>query len=319
MKVQVFIPTFNRAQLLRRAVQSVLNQSFPDIEAVVLDNNSDDDTSTVVTALMQSDSRLKYVRHIENVGMIANFNCVRDLVSGDFFSILTDDDEYEDDFVATALACFAKNDSVQFVACNAPTLIDGKPLKSQLDHWREGFYPANTKNVLCVLGHYPLITNCMFRAAVRPDFYFNPAMGHTADGLLLTCLFAKYNGYVRKAVTGSWNVHQESASEKQKFNPVGLVDAASAELCAYREFCAENNIKMRALFLLKLKRAFTILAAADRSNFEFIRTRSLMRKDKRASVAVLRVLHAIRIVRLMTAVLSSLRRLNARRIARHQR
>lgn len=290
-----------------------------DVEVVVLDNDSSDETPAVVTALMQSDSRLKYVRHAKNIGMIANFNCVRDLVSGDFFSILTDDDEYEDDFVETALSCFAKNDSVQFVACNAPTFMDGKYVKSQLDQWRGGFHSANTNNVLCALGHYPLITNCMFRSAVRADFYFNPGMGHTADGLLLTCLFAKYDSYVTKSVTGSWHVHQESASERQKFDAVGLVDAVSTELCAYRKFCADNSIKMRALFILKVKRMFIILAAADRSGFEFILTRSLMRTDKWSSVAILRVLHSIRVVRLVTTILSGVRRMNARRITRCER
>jgi len=133
MKVQIFIPTFNRAAKLERVIRSVLNQTYPNVEVVVLDNHSTDDTPKLVASLMASDSRVKHVRHDKNLGMIANFNAVQGLVDSEYFSMFTDDDEYEPWFVETALKCFEKNKEIQFVACNAPTKLHGEIIKSQLE------------------------------------------------------------------------------------------------------------------------------------------------------------------------------------------
>ena len=59
--VTVAIPTFNRSQLLKKSLQSVLAQTHADLEVLVLDNASVDDTPTVVKAL--SDPRVKYLRN----------------------------------------------------------------------------------------------------------------------------------------------------------------------------------------------------------------------------------------------------------------
>jgi glycosyltransferase involved in cell wall biosynthesis len=69
-KVTVAIPTWNRAELLRRTMASVLSQTFTDFELVVFDNASTDDTEAVVHSF--GDERVRYHRHPENLGHRAN-------------------------------------------------------------------------------------------------------------------------------------------------------------------------------------------------------------------------------------------------------
>jgi glycosyltransferase involved in cell wall biosynthesis len=320
MKVEIFIPTFNRARKLKHAVQSVASQSYADIGIVVLDNHSSDETPDMVAAMMITDPRIRYVRHAENIGMIANFNCVGRMAQADFFAVLTDDDEYEPCFVATALDCFAENPAAGFVACNAPTRVGGKIVKNQLDHWREGLYRANTQNLKCVLGHYPLITNCLFRVALKPEFVFHPELGSISDGLLLTCLFAKYDCYVTKTVTGYWNNDGENTSSIQKFEPIRHINLSVDELRLYREFCVRNAVAMRALFLLRLKLMLIALVAADRSSFQHICEHSRMRDALGAgSVRLLRLLSLTRVIRLVLLTLAGLRRINIAFVAWRER
>jgi glycosyltransferase involved in cell wall biosynthesis len=68
--ITIAIPTFNRFQLLKSAIDSALNQTYPNIEVLVCDNASTDLTEFMVGQC--TDPRLRYVRHTENVGIVEN-------------------------------------------------------------------------------------------------------------------------------------------------------------------------------------------------------------------------------------------------------
>ena len=88
--VTVCIPTYNRSALLRSSLQSVLWQSLRDVEVIVSDNASTDDTEDVVRSFR--DPRVVYDRNPENVGLFANLSrCLR-LGSGRYRVVLPDDD-----------------------------------------------------------------------------------------------------------------------------------------------------------------------------------------------------------------------------------
>jgi hypothetical protein len=100
MRVTVGIPTFNRAELLAGAMESVLRQTFTGFRLLVSDNASDDDTPDVVRSF--GDERIQYVRTEHNVGPTGNFRRVIDLAETEFVLILPDDDVlYPDHLQAT--------------------------------------------------------------------------------------------------------------------------------------------------------------------------------------------------------------------------
>jgi len=89
-KVSVIIPTYNRAKLLPAAIQSALDQTFQDLEIIVVDDASPDNTADVVAGF--KDSRIRYVRHSANKGEAGTRNTGLRHVSGDFIAFLDDDD-----------------------------------------------------------------------------------------------------------------------------------------------------------------------------------------------------------------------------------
>jgi Glycosyl transferase family 2 len=90
--VTVAVPTWNRAAFLRQCVNSVRRQTYDDLEILVGDNASTDDTPAVVGELAQGDDRIRYVRHAENLGMVGNWNALLRAATGRFFLLLSDDD-----------------------------------------------------------------------------------------------------------------------------------------------------------------------------------------------------------------------------------
>jgi glycosyltransferase involved in cell wall biosynthesis len=93
LRVSIGIPTYNRRAYLIRAIESVLAQTYRNIEVIVSDNASPDDTAEHVRAL--SDPRIVYFRQSKNIGMIGNFNACLQTASGDLFLMLSDDDLLE--------------------------------------------------------------------------------------------------------------------------------------------------------------------------------------------------------------------------------
>jgi glycosyltransferase involved in cell wall biosynthesis len=93
-QVTVAISVFNGADELPRAVESALNQSFKDIEVVILDDGSTDETWQVCEQLAQTDSRLRIYRQ-ENAGRGSALRRLVDGARGEWVALLDHDDWWE--------------------------------------------------------------------------------------------------------------------------------------------------------------------------------------------------------------------------------
>ena len=93
--VSVIIPTRNRVEMLCRAVNSVLSQTFDNLECIVVDDESHDNTEKVINSF--EDDRLKYFRHEKNKGASAARNTGIRQSQGEFIAFLDDDDEWLDE------------------------------------------------------------------------------------------------------------------------------------------------------------------------------------------------------------------------------
>jgi glycosyltransferase involved in cell wall biosynthesis len=91
-KVSVIIPTHNRADFLRGALSSVLNQTYQNFEIIVVDDASTDDTAKVVAAF--NDERIRFLQHENNRGGSAARNTGILASQCDYIAFLDDDDEW---------------------------------------------------------------------------------------------------------------------------------------------------------------------------------------------------------------------------------
>lgn len=120
--VSVCIPTYNRAASLARAIASAQRQTFRDLEILVVDNHSTDDTPAVVRELASRDARIRFVRHEENRGLARNFSACVAEARRDHIKFLCDDDELAPDCVARLMEAISRP-GVALAAC-ARQLVD---------------------------------------------------------------------------------------------------------------------------------------------------------------------------------------------------
>lgn len=102
-KVSVGLPTYNRARALRRAVESVLAQDFRDIELVISDNASTDETESLCREFAARDSRVRYIRQPFNRGLTPNYMATLESARGEYFLWLSDDDWLDTAYVSSCL------------------------------------------------------------------------------------------------------------------------------------------------------------------------------------------------------------------------
>ncbi len=102
--VSVVIPTYNRAALITRSIPSVLNQTFQNIEVIVVDDGSTDETADVVGGL--HDARIKYIRLPSNTGAGASRNIGIHRSAGDFLAFQDSDDEWLPENLARHMSAF---------------------------------------------------------------------------------------------------------------------------------------------------------------------------------------------------------------------
>src|SRR5208282_4791879 len=175
--VSILIPTYKRPNKLKRAITSVLSQTYADLKVIVCDNASGDETSEIAALFMQQDSRVRYYQQSENIGMNANFNFAVSKVETPFFALLADDDYYLPNFLMDAMHGFEKYPAAMFSVLEVPVINErdeNNVLRRILDKWpKEGiYYPAEAIH-LATGGAQPNLTACVFREALKPELYFD--------------------------------------------------------------------------------------------------------------------------------------------------
>ena len=114
--VSVGVPTRNRAAVLPRAVESVLAQDWPELELVICDNASTDETESLCRSFEQRDARVRYVRQPEDIGAEANFRDVLARARGELFMWLADDDWVDPAYVSECARVLLANPDHALVA-----------------------------------------------------------------------------------------------------------------------------------------------------------------------------------------------------------
>ncbi len=104
MLVSVVIPSYNRANVLPRALNSVLSQTYQDFEIVIIDDCSKDNTQEVLEKF--NDPRIRYIRHEINQGGNAARNTGIKAANGEVIAFLDSDDEWLPTKLEKQMLCF---------------------------------------------------------------------------------------------------------------------------------------------------------------------------------------------------------------------
>lgn len=114
--VSVIMATYNRADLLSRAIKSILNQTYKDFEFIIVDDGSTDHTEKILTGYAKQDSRIKIIKNEKNEGLVASRNKSLELARGKYIAIMDSDDQAFPNRLEKSLKVLKENPDVQAVS-----------------------------------------------------------------------------------------------------------------------------------------------------------------------------------------------------------
>jgi glycosyltransferase involved in cell wall biosynthesis len=120
--VSVIIPTYNRPEYLKQAITSAVKQTYQNLEIIVSDNCSRENPQALVESFQ--DSRIKFWRHEENIGMLDNQFHGFKIATGKYVASLHDDDMWNEDFLSTLVPHLEANSDLILAFCDQ-YIIDG--------------------------------------------------------------------------------------------------------------------------------------------------------------------------------------------------
>lgn len=127
--VSILIPVYNRENLIEETVQSALNQTYKNIEIIVVDNQSTDNTWEILQKLASQYERIKIFQNERNIGPVRNWKRCIDEANGEYGKILWSDDLIAPQFLEKTVP-YLENEDVGFVFTGTEIFINGTDKKS---------------------------------------------------------------------------------------------------------------------------------------------------------------------------------------------
>lgn len=146
-KISVIISTYNRADLLPRAIASVLNQTFKNFELIVVDDGSTDNTRKVVNEFQTKYKNVQYIWQEHSRGAAKPKNTGIKNAEGKYIAILDSDDEWLPKKLERQVNLFesSKCQNLGFIGCNSIVVEENG---ETLDIHRIPFYKDHFRNIL---------------------------------------------------------------------------------------------------------------------------------------------------------------------------
>lgn len=123
--ISVLMLTYNREKLVRRAIESILAQTYTDFEFIIVDNGSSDRSGEIADEYANNDERIRVI-HRERGTISAGRNTALDAASGDFITFIDDDDWADPDYLEFLLNLITENNADMSICGAADKAFDEK-------------------------------------------------------------------------------------------------------------------------------------------------------------------------------------------------
>jgi glycosyltransferase involved in cell wall biosynthesis len=299
--ISICIPLYNGEKYLEQCLKSAINQTYKNIEIILVDDVSGDDTLNIVNKYAANDKRIKLHRNDKNLGLVANFNKCLELANGEWIKLLLQDDYLADNCIETMVAALSETDKI--AVCRRTFLLDNDADAAKRDYYgrrvmtfeRWGVSSKEAVNVAPILVSTMAVwniclnfigepTSIMIRKNVLPDAgYFNPDLAQICDLEYFVRIASKYGIKYVPAPLSYFRIHKESTTETNinakrytvsHLDPIITVNQYLYDK-AYLPFRENLSIlewiKLKLFFRVRVHEAYISAADADSlSKFEVV-------------------------------------------------
>ncbi|MEA5616719.1 glycosyltransferase family 2 protein [Cronbergia sp. UHCC 0137] len=250
--VSVIIPTYNRPDYLKQAIDSAIKQTYRNIEIIVSDNCSPESPQILIESF--SDSRIKFWRHNQNIGMLANQMNAFKMAKGKYVASLHDDDMWNEDFLAKLVPPLEENPDLILAFCDQ-YIIDAQSNINQIgteintrSYKRDLLTPGIHKsfiNIGLIDKSIPTAAGCVIRNGLIDWDSIPSEVGGLWD-LYLTylCCVSGYGIYYLPEKLSLYREHQQTETMLSgRRNIQAKISKAKSEIFCYQKFTEDIRLQ----------------------------------------------------------------------------
>ena len=295
--ISVLMCTYNRERFLERAINSVLGQTYKDIEFIIVDDGSTDRSEEIIKSC--TDSRIQYVKMKRNSFYCYAANCGLTYCRGEYVAFMNSDDVWLPDKLEKQLEFMEEN--TQYGACfTAVSLMDdeeqdvsdksedlrnlfARQHDSQKEWMRSLFYDGNSlchpsamvrKSVLDKVGGF----NIMYRQLADYDLWLRILIDTPIHVLPEQLIRFRWDEKSQNQVISATEEHRIRTSNEQVLISRNLIDAMSDE--KFREFFGEDFQNPSSSTHLEIELEKCLLMIMAKGWTAYLRTSGLDRLEK---------------------------------------
>ena len=204
-KVSVIIPTYNRGYIIDRAIESVQTQSYQNIELIVIDDGSTDNTQDILSKYDLISLKTK------NSGVSAARNIGIEISSGDYICFLDSDDEWLSSKVEKQIDFLSQNDQFKWVHSDEIWIRNGKRVNQMKKHKKGGgdqFIPSLS---LCLISPSTVMLHKSLLYIVKFDENYTVCEDYD---LWLRLLLDNPIGFIDEPLINKYGGHEDQLSRR---------------------------------------------------------------------------------------------------------
>ena len=200
-KVSIIVPIYNTEKYLKACLDSIINQTYQNLEIILIDDGSTDKSGKIIDTYAKKDSRIKAF-HQKNAGQSAARNFGLKKATGDFISFIDSDDQIDKTFISKLLAPFEKSDTSVTVCGRHYEMLNQNYRKTvYISHLRPRFKHEDKKTyilfLLTVDGRMYSAVDKLFRAEFAKQLHFNESINFSEDTNYVLDYLAKTPGEIK--------------------------------------------------------------------------------------------------------------------------
>lgn len=283
--VSVIIPVYNQASYVDEAIQSVFQQSYGNIQLILIDDASTDESGEKLNKYSGRDNVLVFHNPV-NLDCAGTFNRGLELACGKYCGILAADDTWEPDFVAKCVAALEKHPLAAFCYCRVNLMrfngLKTPRTRDRIPH-RGDYYGPEFENIVRNLNPIPHHATVVRKECLDELGGYDPALTTTHDWDLWLRLSRKHPAVFIDEHLANYRVHESNISrsrsrsgEKERLIIALLDRVFKAEGLPERLFQEKKEIYARAY--LDIAEGYRVIADRMRMRKSWFQALRLSRK-----------------------------------------
>lgn len=291
--VSIAIPVYNGGEFLKETILNLLEQTYENIEIILVDDCSTDNTREIIEKIAKADQRIKYFFNEENLTLNKNLKKAINYCQGEYIAICGQDDLYEknkieillnylkktqkDGVYAKVVPFYVKNDKKYYIEQDATSFVD--LLTKNKEEILEAIYCIKEGVYL------PMSQSALWKASVLKDLNYIRQKVDLDDWPILVKSFELYNiGFLNQNVA-YWRQHEKANHNNLWWNlAISLQSAIQIVPTKYKFKAISRNLYFAALWensRSNYENAFKYLCASLSFSYEKITLKMLLKVARR--------------------------------------